>query len=215
VQFAWRDYLEALDRFREALDRGSPRVPPEDIRFQMATCHINLEEYPEARALLERSLPPGGRAATVSFYRGVCELGEGRVGPALALFREALEIGPSAEDRGRVLLYIGTCLKEEKRFDEAIEMLREAVKADPDDPANHNLLGFCYYKLRRHEEAVLCFRRAVEIDPLSAMDWANLGSNLRELGRRDEAIAMYERALALDPLIGFARAGLARLKESS
>jgi tetratricopeptide (TPR) repeat protein len=215
VQFAWRDYIEALERYEEALETGSPRLRAEDIHLDMATCHINLEEYPEARSHLEASLPPGERAATVSFYRGVCELGEGRVEPALALFREALGIGPADEDRGRVLFYVGTCLKERERFEEAVTVLREAVEADPEDIANHNLLGFCYYKLKRHEEAVRCFRRAVEIDPRSAMDWANLGSNLRDLGRREEAIAMYEKALALDPFIGFARAGLARLRRSS
>lgn len=212
VQFAWRDWIEALERFRKALETGSPRLRPEDIHFEMAACHINLEEYAEARAHLEESLPPGEKAPSVSFYRGVCELGEGRVAPALALFREALALGPAAEDRGRILFYIGSCLKDDERYEEAVEVLREAIAADPEDLANHNLLGFCYYRLHRHEEAVACFRRAVEIDPRSAMDWANLGSNLRDLGRREEAIAMYEKALSLDPFLGFARTSLERLQ---
>ena len=90
-------------------------------------------------------------------------------------------------------------------------MLEKAVAADPDDIANHNLLGFCYYKLKRHQDAVACFRRAVEIDPKSGIDWANLGSNLRDLGRIDEAVEMYRKALSLDPNIGFARDSLAKL----
>ncbi len=178
----------------------------------MAISHINLGEYPEARPHLDAASESGPQAP-IAFYRGICDLNhaEGNIEAALARFREALALGPEAEDRGRVLFYIGTCHKEKGQFDDAIAMLQQAVEADPEDLANHNLLGFCYYKLGRHEEAVTCFLRAVTIDPGSAIDWANLGSNLRDLGRTDEAITMYRKALTLDPTIGFARASLTRL----
>jgi tetratricopeptide (TPR) repeat protein len=211
VQFEWRDYIEALDRFEEALESGSPNVPLEDTCFEMALCHINIEEYQEARPYLDRSLEPGEQKAPVCFYRGVCDFAEGQRKTALEHFTKALDLGPSAEDLGRVLFYIGACHKELRQFDQAIEYLRRAVAADPEDIANHNLLGFCYYSLKRHEEAVACFRRAVELDPKSGIDWANLGSNLRDLGRTDEAIEMYRKALSLDPHIGFARDALAKL----
>jgi len=213
VLFARRDYITALDRFEEALSSGSELVPAADTLLQMAICHLNIEEYSEARDLLERhqSLEPVGEEASVRFYLGLCELGEGRPEPALSQFRAALLIGPAEEDRGRVLFYQGTCLKELGRFEEAIEALELAVEADPEELAGHNLLGFCYYSIKRHDEAVECFRRAVEIDPRSGIDWANLGSNLRELGRIEEAVEMYEKALALDPSIDFARASLNRL----
>jgi tetratricopeptide (TPR) repeat protein len=213
VQFEWRDYIEALERFQEALDHGAPQVPRGDICYQMALCHINIEEYAEAFPFLEQSPTAGSAGAPVVFYRGICELGQGRVEAAMRFFEEALRIGPSSEDLGRVLFYVGTCFKELGKFEAAIEVLERAKSADPGDIANHNLLGFCYYKTRRHEEAVACFRRAVEIDPRSAIDWANLGSNLRDLGRTAEAVAMYEKALSLDPLIGFARENLARLRK--
>lgn len=211
IQFELRDYIEALDRFEEALASGSEQVPMEDVCFEMALSHINIEEYEEARSCLERSLTPGEKKYTVSFYLGICDLAGGEVQKAMLRFGEALELGPAREDLGRVLFYIGTCLKEMERFEEAIEVLEKAVAADPEDIANHNLLGFCYYKVKRHEEAVARFRRAVEIDPRSAIDWANLGSNLRDLGRDDEAIAMYEKALSLDPGIAFARENLVKL----
>ncbi len=211
VQFAWRDYIEALDRYQEALQAPCEEVPVEDIHFQMALCHINIEEYAEARQHLEQALKPGTEEAPLAFYRGICDLGEGRVQTAMDHFREALRLGPAKEDLGRVLFYVGTCLKELERFDEAIHELEKAIQADPADLANYNLLGFCCYKTKRHEQAVACFRRAVAIDPRSAIDWANLGSNLRDLGRIEEAVAMYEKALALDPTIAFARENLAKL----
>jgi len=211
VQFEWRDYIEALDRFEEALQTGSAHVPVADLCFDMALCHINIEEYAEARPYLDRSLEDGEKKAPVSFYHGVCDFAEGKRQTALDHFTEALSLDPSEDDLGRVLFYVGACHKELQRFDEAIEFLERAVEVDPDDIANHNLLGFCYYKLKRHDEAVTCFRHAVEIDPKSGIDWANLGSNLRDLGRTEEAIEMYRKALSLDPNIGFARDSLAKL----
>lgn len=211
VQFVWRDYIEALYRFEEALESGSRSIPVEDMCFEMAICHINIGEYPEARPYLDRSEKTGERKATVAFYRGICDYGESRFETASGFFREALGLGPAAEDLGRVWFYIGASLKELERYEEAAEALVKAVTADPDDIANHNLLGFCHYKLKRHKEAVACFVRAVEIDPGSGIDWANLASNLRDLGRTKEAIAMYRKALSLDPGIGFARDSLKKL----
>ena len=208
VQFVWRDYIEALEWFEEALESRSGQVPVEDMCFEMALCHINIEEYSEARPYLDRSQKG---VAPVAFYRGVCDYGEGKVDAALIHFDEALTLGPAPEDLGRVLFYKGSCFKELGRFDEVLEVLKEAVAVDPDDIANHNLLGFCYYKLQRHQEAVACFLRAVEIDPSSGIDWANLASNLRDLGKTKEAVAMYRKALSLDPSIGFARDNLKKL----
>jgi tetratricopeptide (TPR) repeat protein len=214
VEMAWHDEIEALERFQEALDSGSADVPLPELHLQMAMCHINLEEYDEARPHLDLALQPG-REPPVWFYRGICDLNQGRVQPAMAHFQEALRLGPAPEDLGRVRLYIATCYKEQEQFEEAIEQLQQAVAVDPDDLAIHNLLGYCYYKTGRHEEAVSCFLQAVTIDPRSAIDWANLGSNLRDLGRTDEAITMYRKALSLDPTIGFARTSLDRLLSPS
>jgi tetratricopeptide (TPR) repeat protein len=211
VQFDWGEYIDALDRFEEALASGSRQLPLEDMCFEMALSHIHLEEYKEARTYLERSLKPGQKKSPVSFYLGICDLAEGEVQKAMDHFGEALQLDPAEEDLGRILFYVATCLKEMEHFEEAIDVLERAVAADPGDILNHNLLGFCYYKLKRHEAAVACFRRAVEINPGSAIDWASLGSNLRDLGRIDEAIEMYEKALSLDPTIGFARENLAKL----
>lgn len=213
VQFALCNYVEALDRFKKALESGSEQVSVSDICYQIALCHINMEEYGAARPYLERYivLEPQKQSSPVSFYLGVCDFGEGRLESAIDHFKHALSIRTEEENPGRIHFYIGACLKEIERFDEAIEELEKAVDADPDDHANFNLLGFCYFKIKQHEEAAACFQRAVEIDPYSAVDWASLGSNLRDLGKIEEAVEMYKKALALDPTMEFARINLTKL----
>jgi tetratricopeptide (TPR) repeat protein len=213
VQFAWRDYIEAIDRFEEALASTSSGVPEADLLFNLALSHISIEEYKEARGYLDRMEQAAPPRPHSRMYQGVCDLYERKYEQALEKLQEALDLGPGAEDRGRVLFFIGNCLQELGRFDEAIARLRQAVETDPLDKANHNLLGYCYYKTERHEEAVDCFRKAIEIDPGSAMDYANLGSNLRDLGRYEEALAMYHKALTLDPTIDFARENMEKLEK--
>jgi tetratricopeptide (TPR) repeat protein len=211
VQFAWRDWIEALERYEEALRTPSPALAPAHVHFRMALCHVNLEEYSDARRHLDAAWD-AGPGAPVAFYRGVCALNEGSPEEALEHFLTALDLDPAEEDLGRILFFQGAALKELGHWEEAVAVLQRGARVDPVDLPILNLLGFCLYTLKRHAEAAACFRRAVEVDPRSAIDWANLGSNLRDLGRKEEAIAAYTRALELDPTIEFARSSLARLR---
>jgi tetratricopeptide (TPR) repeat protein len=211
VQFEWRDYIEALERFEEALVSGSATVPAVDLSYYMAVSHVHLQEYPQARSALERWERTGQRAALRLYYSGLCAIGEGDFESALAELRASEAAGPAPEDLPNLLFYTGFCLKELGRYEEAIVVLGRASEPGSDESELFNLLGFCLYKTARHAEAVECFRRAVELDPRSAIDHANLARNLKVLGRNEEAIASYRRALSLDPQIGFAREDLREL----
>lgn len=211
VQFEWRDYIEALDRFEEALASGSAAVPKGDLYYYMVASHVALGECAQARPYLERWKSIGERRAVMLYFSGLCDLEEKRMEAALSQFIAAEQADPEREDQGRILFYIGHCLKELERYEEAIVPLRRASDIDSQEIAVFNLLGFCYYKTHQHAEAARCFQRAVELDPDSAIDHANLAANLTELGRIEDAVAHYRRALTLDPSITFARENLRKL----
>jgi tetratricopeptide (TPR) repeat protein len=208
VQVAWRDDIEALDRFAEALEIGLDTVSIEDLHFEMALSHIRLEEWPDARTHLEQS---GGPSAAIAFNLGVCDVNDGQAERALAHFDRALEIGPPDEDLGRVRFFRGFCLKELERYEEAAEDLARSIDLEEPELAHHNSLGFCLFKLGRYREAVASFENAVAVDPGSAVDWANLGVNLEKVGEVSRAAEMYRKALGMDGSIGFAREGLERV----
>jgi tetratricopeptide (TPR) repeat protein len=208
VQVAWRDDIEALDRYAEALELGTELVADTDLHLEMALSHVRLEEWAEAR---EHLCLAGDPSTAIEFNLGVCDLNEGRAMEALSHFDGALSLSPPLEDLGRIRFFRGYCLKELARFDEAVIDLERAIRLETAELAHHNLLGFCLFKLGRHAEAATCFTRAVELDPSSAIDWANLGVNLERLGNIDRAAAMYRRALSLDQGIEFAIAGLERI----
>lgn len=208
VQVAWRDDIEALDRYEEALELGTDTVSVEDLHFEMALSHIRLEEWADARTHLQQS---GGPSAAVAFNLGVCDVNTGEAERALGHFDTALELGPPDDDLGRVRFFRGYSLKELERFDEAAQDLGLAIELEEPEAAHHNLLGFCLFKLGRHAEAVTSFEAAVSLDPTSATDWANIGVNLERLGESTRAAGMYRKALGMDPTIAFAREGLERL----
>jgi tetratricopeptide (TPR) repeat protein len=208
VQVAWRDDIEALDRFAEVLELGAEVVAADDLRLEMALAHIRIEEWAEARSHLVEIREP---TAAVAFNLGVCEVNRGRAERGLGHLDRALELGPPADDLGRVRFFRGFCLSRLERWAEALADLGLAVELETPELAHHNLLGVCLFKLGRHREAVASFEAAVGLDPGSAIDWANLGLNLERLGETDRAATTYRRALALDPSIGFARDGLDRL----
>jgi len=211
VQFEWRDYIEALERFEEALASGSEAVPEVDLFNYMAVSHVHIHEYPEARSYLDRWRQTGQRRALMLYYRGLCDIGEEKYESALCELRACEEAGPARQDLGNVLFYTGVCLKELGRYQEAIAVLERAAELDASEIGVFNLLGFCFYKTAGHARAVDCFKRAIELDSRSAIDYANLATNLKELGRTEEAIAAYRKALSLDPNIGFARDNLQKL----
>ncbi len=208
VQVAWRDDIEALERFAEALESGTDAVSIEDLHFEMALSHIRLEEWGDARAHLEQIGEP---SSAIAFNLGVCDLNDGHLERALENFDRSLELGPADDDLGRVRFFRGFCLKELERYEDAVDDLRRAIDLEQPELAHHNLLGFCLFKLGRHAEAVTSFEHAVAVDPGSAIDWANIGVNLERLGETERAAETYRKALAMDPSIGFAREGLERV----
>ena len=208
VQVAWRDDIEALDRFAEALDLGLDSVTVEDLHFEMALSHIRIEEWPDARTHLEQS---GGPSAAIAFNLGVCDLNDGQAERALAHFDRSLEIGPPDEDLGRIRFFRGFCLKQLERYEDAAEDLALSIELEEPELAHHNSLGFCLFKLGRYAEAVASFEKAVTTDPGSAIDWANIGVNLERVGEVERAAEMYRNALGMDGSIGFAREGLERV----
>ena len=211
VQVAWRDDIEALERFEEALELGTDAISTDDLHFEMAMSHVRLEEWDDARNHLELA---GGPSAPISFNLGVCDVNSGEAERALDHFDRALELGPPDDDLGRVRFFRGFCLKELERFEDAATDLSLAIELEEPEPAHHNLLGYCLFKLGRHAEAVPCFEAAVALDPTSAVDWANIGVNLERLGETARAVELYRKALGMDPSIAFAREGLARLSET-
>jgi tetratricopeptide (TPR) repeat protein len=210
-EFGWRDYIEAADRFQEALELGLSNPLRVEAHYYRGLSHYHLEEYDEALGPLADAEKAGMRGSPLPFYQGLCLLGKQEPGQALTYLQEALSRGPSSEDHFHVLFYIAYTYKELEDYENGLAYCARAEAFQPDNYELWNLRGFCHFKLRNHDEAIACFEKAIEIDPRSGIDYANIGSNLRDKGDTEGAIAMYRKGLSLDPTLDFARDNLERL----
>ena len=213
-EFGWRDYIEAADRFQEALDLGLQHPLRREAEYYRGLSHYHLEEYDAALKPLAEAEKSGMPGSPLPFYQGLCLLGKKEPCQALPCFRRALSLGPSSEDLFHVLFYIAYTYKEMEDFARALEACARAEEVEPENYELWNLKGFCHFKQRKHDEAIACFEKAIEIDPSSGIDYANIASNLRDKGDTEGAIVMYQKALSLDPTIQFARESLERLQKS-
>ncbi len=203
-EFGLRDYIEAIDRFHDALELESDELSLGDVYFYMGLSHINIEEYEDGLTMMIHAEEFPVDKAPVYYYKGICHLGMRKLETALDYLKKALVSKPQEEDLGSIYFHLGLCYKEMERYGDAISELEEAGKAEEGRNDIHNLMGYCYFKLKEHDKAIQCFVRAVEIDPKSAIDYANIGVNLKEKGETEKAIPMFKKALSLDPTIGFA-----------
>ena len=215
-EFGLRDYIEAIDRFQDALKMGSDQLPLGDVYFYTGLSHINIEEYSDGLAMMNSAEEFFMEKSPVYYYMGLCYLGMRDLDPALDYLKKALACRPQKEDLSSIYFYLGLCYKEMERYGDALLDLKRARETEEGRKDIHNLMGYCYFKLKEYDDAIQSFMRTVEIDPNSAIDYANIGVNLREKGEIEKAIPMFKKALSLDPTIGFARKHLAEItKEPS
>ena len=204
-EFGLRDYIEAIDRFNDALRLGADQLPLGDVYFYLGLSHVNIEEYEDGLAMMNRAEEFFTNKSPVYYYMGICHLGMQKLEIAIDYLRNALACRPSEEDLGSIYLHLGLCYKEMGRYEDAIAELKKAGDSEGGRKDVHNLMGYCYFKLKEHDQAIVCFLKAVEIDPISAIDYANIGVNLKEKGEKEEAVSMFKKALSIDPTIVFAR----------
>jgi len=214
-EFGFRDYIEAIDRFNDALKKGDEELPVGDVYFYMGVSHINIEEYEDGLAMMNHAEMFTEYKSPVYYYMGICHLGMQDYDMALGCLKKAIASPPQKEDLGSIYFHLGLCYKEMERYEEAISELKMAREVEAERNDIHNLMGYCYFKLKEHDQAIQCFIRALEINPKSAIDYANLGVNLREKGETDKAVPMFKKALDLDPTIGFAKKHLMEIEGSS
>jgi len=215
LEFGLKDYIEAIDRFKKALEIDARQIPVEDVYYYMALSHINILEYDDALTCLAEAEKffSQDRLSPIFYYQGICFLGKNNLDTAYQFFQKALCSHPAQDDLSSIYLHLGICHKEKGEYLSALDDLKKAREAEEDRLDVHNLMGFCYFKLKDHDQAIACFLRAVEINPHSAIDWANLGVNVRAKGEDEKAIILFKKALGLDPTIGFAQKYLQELLE--
>jgi tetratricopeptide (TPR) repeat protein len=82
-----------------------------------------------------------------------------------------------------------------KNLDRALEMIERAVKAEPDNAAYRDSLGWAYFRMGRFDESVSELRKAAEAENPDGVILDHLGDALAAQGKKEEARAAWQKAL--------------------
>jgi ribosomal protein S12 methylthiotransferase accessory factor len=118
---------------------------------------LALEEF--RRALASR--PKDEDRESVLTYAALCHRDLGQYAEAVALLKEALELGESAEVHNQ----IGFCHFKLRRHEESIAHFRRAIDLDPAQAINHANIGSNLREMGRLDEAIAHYELALAIDP--------------------------------------------------
>ena len=161
---------DCLRRAREALERREP-----DAAAQLLTHLRGTERHPEYLRLL-----------------GIARHQQQRLGEAIKLLREGLELAPG---NAPILINLGLALRDSGETDAALASLRRACEVAPELAAAWYNLGRLLARTSRPGEAHSAFERALQCDPSHEQARLHLADTLRTFGRIDEAIAGYRQVL--------------------
>jgi len=171
------------------------------VQTTLGDMQRRLRRDAEANAAYSRALElyPAGDPALVHvhYVRGITYFRLDDWPAAEADFRAALAINP---DRPDVLNFLGYSLVERgERLEEALAMIETAVRAEPQNGAIVDSLGWALFRLGRHAEAVPHMERASALLPTDPVINDHLGDVYWAVGRLREAQFQWSRALSFAP----------------
>jgi protein O-GlcNAc transferase len=217
---------EAEKIYRQILAQNPRHAPSLHMLGALALQH---RQYDAAAELIGKSISLQPNIAEAHGNLGVALEGLGRADQAIASFRRALAMKPSAvghfklgsalQNAGQIKLAIaefqkaislrpdfadahvnlGNAYNGSGQFDQAIHSYQRAIELNPRFPEALSNLGNAFQGLKRMDEALDCYRKALEIKPDYGEALANMGVAYQALGRIDEAIDRHHKALALNP----------------
>ena len=155
-----------------------------------------VRRYDLAVELIGRAIKRNGENPFYYSSLGSALRGQGKVGEAIAAFRQAIVIMPAYAEAHYNL---GNALNHQGKLNETVAAYRQAIGIKPDYAEAHSNLGNALQDLGKLDEAVAAYRHAIGINPDNAEVHCNLGVALKDQGKIDEAVAAYHHALGIKP----------------
>jgi Peptidase MA superfamily/Tetratricopeptide repeat len=101
-------------------------------------------------------------SATADFIAGKFEFEHGNIAQARHYFEDALRLQP---ENSTILVYYSALLVRTGNAAQALPYSQRAVRAAPDSPDAHTMLGYAQFASDRTKEAVASWKRSLELRP--------------------------------------------------
>lgn len=199
------DALIASDRMDAAIEvlQQLAKAQPERVQVWAALGDTlrRTERFEEAISAYDKALAlvpaPQPQHWALFYARAICHERQKDWPKAEADFRAALKLSP---EQPQVLNYLGySYLEMHTNLDEALSMIDRAAKAQPENGAISDSLGWAYYRLGRYSEAEAEMERAIQLEPVDPVVNDHLGDVYWAVGRKREAEFQWKRALSFKP----------------
>ncbi len=201
------DHRGAIVRARLAVGSAPDSLGP---RLLLARLFQGNREYAAAESVWTSILARGGDTLAVMLEIGSCREQNGDIAGAESAVRDALRANPESP---RALNFLGYLLADHRLgLDEALDLIRRALKADPDNGAFVDSLGWVYYRLGLLDEARVQLERAVRLTGGDPVVHEHLGDVYRDLKLLDLAKQQYQLSLSLDGANHKVKAKLATIR---
>lgn len=194
VYFELGKFQKAIENYKLGLE-VNPRYFK--ARVMLAKTHFSNGDYHHCAEELENSLS----AAPAFYVNKINQLidivkDRGSFEESDWIFQSLLEEKPSS---AQVSKQIALKAIQQGNLDFALSELRKAVKAYPNFPDLHNLLGIAYGNKGMNDDSIIEFEKALKIHPDYLKARINLSLMHYEKGCSEEAMRHLERILELDP----------------
>jgi tetratricopeptide (TPR) repeat protein len=212
--YLFRDDVSSARGIYQQAAEAVPDQP--EYRYALAKTHLRDREWGEAISLLDLLQGEMENRPDVLFDLGHSYERSGKKDSAENIFLRLLSLFP---DHAGANNYLGYMLAERgERLNEAIRYIQKAVKADPENGAYLDSLGWIYYQMEKYREAMEWLIKAINVEeqalreanPKNKRQISSLHENLsvihdhagdaaQAIGDLRRARTHYERALELSP----------------
>ena len=162
--------------------------------------------------LLARARGLNPRHALCAMRHGIALLALGRLPPAVASLRVAVELDEKCPE---AWFHLGCAQADSRQKTEAVQAWKNALELQPDYAEVNDRWGNLVLATEGPAAAITHFRAATTAKPDWPQAWCNLGIALVNTGEHAAARAALTRALALAPGLGKARTALGLLEQQT
>lgn len=193
-----KDFDKAIEYFEQAV-KLDPNYAPAYAGLANAQTAMALEggsnrreQYPKAKAAIEKALAIDGNLAEAHSYSGEIKfIFEWDFAGAEREHKRAIELNPNSSAAHR--MYALLLNQPLGRFDESIQEIKTAIDLEPASVLNHKIYGQSLYYARRYDEAIAQLKRTLEMDAEFSTVHKFLSNSYRSKGDEAQAFEWFVR----------------------
>lgn len=196
VYYQMGDYDKAALEFNTIIDGAEDENYLLSAHYSLANTFMaqNLMEEAYEEFLQVIKLDP--EFADAYFHLGV-------ICSKLEMYEKAIDyLNKSMEKNSKLKeqthIYLALSYANLKKFDEALKESDIALKAEPNDPEVHNILGSIYSYMRKWDDAINHFKKAVSLNVNSAKTSFNLAVAHENNEDYENAVKYYKNTISID-----------------